>query len=459
MQDADSAFSAVPCPQECSSGIPGIGQNQHFIFVPSTRNDYAVLDAAKVADVVCFVMSCKGTDHLNVKLDPDKYCGAIDELGYKHINMLRAQGIPEVAGVLQHLEELPAKKHSLIKKFFQRYFESEFSPKEKFFVINKKDEGGNYVATLKHMLRHFVSLVSKELSWRKHRSYFVVDKCKYVAESELMEVYGYVHGNSFTTRLPVHITGYGTFLLAQIKSEEDPLRSSSKAKKHEELKQGEILEVADPGTQEALVFENPPDPFAAEQTWPTKEELKGAVKLREIAENPKEAMELEAVDSNSEQMESDQEEAMGEEEKEVIDSEEEDKDEDKDEDEEVQPISGKHKKMTTLQERSEQDLEFPDEVDTPVAQEANARFQRYKGLKSIKTTKWDPYENLPVTYSKLFEFKNFTQSRKLAVAFSETHGLKLHGIYTKFSIKGLKPETLAGHPRDVPIVREEITSR
>jgi pre-rRNA-processing protein TSR1 len=448
MEEVTNTFFAVPCPQECLSGIPGIGHNQHFIFAPTTRNDYAVMDAVKVADVVCFVMSCKGTDHLNIKLDPDKYCRAIDDLGYKHINMLRAQGLPEAIGILQHIEEVPAKRQNLIKKFFQRYFESEFSQKEKFFTFNKKEEGGNYEATLKHMLRNFVSLIPQDLSWRKHRSYFIIDKYNYLPESDVMEAYGYVHGNYFTTRLPIHITGYGSFLLSQIKSEEDPLKGSLKTKRKEEFK--EVLEVADESTQEALVFENPPDPFAAEQTWPTKEELKGAAKSRMITEDQKEAMEFEGMESGSEKVESEHEEEMGEvdEPKEESESDE----DDNEEDENILPISGKHKKMTTLKERSEQDLEFPDEVDTPATQEANARFQRYKGLKSIKSTKWDPYENLPVSYSKLFEFKNFTQSRKLAIAYSEKYGLQLHGLYAKFSIKGLKPETIANHPKDVPIV-------
>jgi len=449
MEEVTNTFSAVPCPQECLSGIPGIGQNQHFIFIPSTRNDYAVMDITKVADIICLVMSCKGTDHLNIKLDPDKYCKAIDDLGYKHINMLRAQGLPEVVGILQHLEEVPAKRQNLIKKFFQRYFESEFSQKDKFFTFNKKEEGTNYEATLKHMLRHFISSVPQDLSWRRHRSYLILDKYTYLPESDIMEAYGYVHGNYFTTRLPIYITGYGTFLLSQIKSEENPLKNSLKAKKREESK--EILEIADESVQEALVFENPPDPFAAEQTWPTKEELKGAAKTRMIAENEKEAMEFEGMESESEKVKSENEEEMGEvdEPKEESDN---DEDDNEGEDENIQPISGKHKKMTTLKERSEQDLEFPDEVDTPTTQEASIRFQRYKGLKSIKSTKWDPYENLPVSYSKLFEFKNFTQSRKLAIAYSEKYGLKLHGIYTKFSIKGLKPETLANHPKDIPIV-------
>lgn len=73
--------------------------------------------------------------------------------------------------------------------------------------------------------------------------------------------------------------------------------------------------------------------------------------------------------------------------------------------------------------REEQDdLEFPDEIDTPKEIAAHTRFQRYRGLKSFRTSPWDPYENLPRDYARIFQFEDFKRTERNIFRRAEEEG-------------------------------------
>lgn len=73
-------------------------------------------------------------------------------------------------------------------------------------------------------------------------------------------------------------------------------------------------------------------------------------------------------------------------------------------------------------------MDFPDEVDTPL-KEARFRFQKYRGIKSLKNCDWDPYENLPEDYSKIWRFQNYQAAQKDSIQQTIEEGLPLNGTY------------------------------
>lgn len=52
------------------------------------------------------------------------------------------------------------------------------------------------------------------------------------------------------------------------------------------------------------------------------------------------------------------------------------------------------------------------QVDTPADIAARTRFGKFRGLRSWRTSAWDPKENLPREYARVFAFQNPTRAQK-----------------------------------------------
>ena len=183
----------------------------------------------------------------------------------------------------------------------------------------------------------------------------------------------------------------------------------------------EVLARADPSKVEALTSLAEADELAGEQTWPTREEEAEAVAAAMAMEGEGEGEE-DAGDGGKRKKEQSKERLLkkmsayqaawfeGEEGVELDDEDEEDDEDDDasllmaemsagggkdgkgDEGSGMDVAIQKKKQQLALEE---EELEFPDEVQTPDDTPARERFARYRALKSFRTSPWDPYESLP----------------------------------------------------------------
>lgn len=227
----------------------------------------------------------------------------------------------------------------------------------------------------------------------------------------------------------------------------------------------DLLEEREEGFADDLVSENEVDELANEQTWPTEEEMKGHLTSKNstgededgdegkmlppalpgttpfkiekqkggtrkgegiLSEKYKAAWIVESdeedggeEEEDSDELDEDQEMGMVEKEPEtedlgIITGDEEVQTEIAfDEDEEEYQLALKAYEEERARMKSErEDLNFPDEVDTPVSISARKRFERFRGLKSFRTSPWDPYEDLPMDYAKIFQFDDWKRSKK-----------------------------------------------
>ncbi|CEL91593.1 unnamed protein product [Vitrella brassicaformis CCMP3155] len=463
--------------------VPGESKKQRITIIDPPPALYAALDVAKCADVIVAAF-CQGS------LERP----AFDEDGYEALSALRLQGLPPPVGVMGGVGQLmwSAKKVAENKRFVTRYFHSEFGDDKKLFDVDSDQD-------VRNLLRHLANVTPKPLKFREDRGYLMSNQVEYDAATQTLAIAGYVRGVGFTVRHPVHLTGHGDFQLEKIVKLPDPCPTQGTTRRQERHKEGgmavdtdagagggtEILEQMTPeiaaGLDEEWKCLRPYDPFAGEQTWPTDQEMAAAEKamkshkahrigapVREEDENGGEFDDM--IDDNDEQN-VDQEHA-DEHDDDAHHEHEAEWDEGDDPsdaysslampeetDEDMQAERARLRQIQ-MEERSREDMMFPDEVDTPADQTARHRFQKYRGLKSFRTSAWDPYEKLPIEYSRIHDF----EAIKATMRSNKRHfradcslvggwgGGGISGLYCCIYLRNVPASVLASHPSDFPLI-------
>ncbi|XP_067864676.1 pre-rRNA-processing protein TSR1 homolog [Heptranchias perlo] len=446
---------------------------QRFYFVRANSGDiHAILDLAKVADTLMFVL--------------DPYEGW-DSYGDFCLSCLFAQGLPSHVFVVQGINDLPVKKRMDAKKHLSKMLEKRFLDAKPFYLDTEQE------AVL--VIRHIAMQKQRRMAFRDRRSYLLAQRVDFEASDIVglvgtLKVSGYVRGQALNVNKLVHIVGHGDFQMSQIDGPPDPMPLNTKTtKKREDTEMRDptvdmeedlkVLMKADPSKQAALESEVVPDPMEGEQTWPTDEELREAEEAiketRKIVRRvPKGTSDYQAawilddeeeVDEEGSDGDMEEEDLMGEAVSQASDESEgeeeageecetmtvpesvrDDHYDEKIDEEEEREMLEKYK-----QERM--DEMFPDEVDTPKDVLARVRFQKYRGLKSFRVSPWDPKENLPRDYARIFQFQNFTRTRKRIFSeIKEEEEGAMPGWYVTVHICNVPVSVMESFKPEVPLV-------
>jgi pre-rRNA-processing protein TSR1 len=138
----------------------------------------------------------------------------------------------------------------------------------------------NNTEDVSQVLRYACGSKLKSIKWRENRPFMLLDTLNYSVTTNSLQVSGYLRGATINVNNLVHITDIGDFQLENIKRHTDPYKNSkfinsaiTIVESKDMNSSEEIVAVADSTLQESLDTENPFDPFASDQTWPTDQEI------------------------------------------------------------------------------------------------------------------------------------------------------------------------------------------
>ncbi|RUS21181.1 hypothetical protein BC937DRAFT_93407 [Endogone sp. FLAS-F59071] len=366
------------------------------------------------------------------------------------------------------------------------------------------------------ILRYISEQRPKPLTWRDQHPYLIAEHVSFApgfdGDHGTLAVTGYARGVPFNANRLVHLQNFGDFQVEKIVS--SPPSNTNVSEMEEDVR---VLDSPSVGEQDDLLAENEPDLMANEQTWPTEEELAEADGGYERIHNlrrgsdssladtavptatikpgvkvtkrvPKGTSSYQAawiVDDEDEDEYTDEDEdenmGSGEDGQDTKDHEDGNRIEG-DEDEEFEEVEEESKASGTVeqldpdeeerqlqdylgrQKEHRDDVEFPDEVDTPLNIPARTRFARsclsclyplahirYRGLQSFRTSPWDPFENLPIDYARIFQFENYKRTKSRVVGQAMV-GVVKPGSHITIHITNVPKELLAKYDSTRPFI-------
>ncbi|KAJ1310511.1 hypothetical protein OPQ81_007242 [Rhizoctonia solani] len=420
-----------------------------FLILPY-RQLYSTIDATHAADYTV------------LSLSP---VTEVDAWGERLLRVLQSQGgLHNVVSVVSHPDgsrTQPTVQKSLLS--FVQYF---VPSQNRVFDLTTDSDARNAARALCEGVPRTGPVSG---SWRSGRAWLVAENVDWEESGEL-RVTGVVRGTALSANRLVHIPSLGDFQISKVLAAPRPRPQRHSTEVAMDVASTEMVVIAErqPSDADSLTSTNRPDEMANEQTWPTAKELadgeareaeallknEQVKKKSRIKRVPKGTSAYQAawiVDDADDEDEEEGEDEEGdvdmegedtndqeeEEEEEMVELEEEAEDdqamsvansktgksvafEDMDMEEEARQLDT----WRTREREDAEDLAFPDEIDTPQDVPARTRFARFRGLRSFRTSPWDPYENLPKDYARTFQFEDYARTERSIRKYEDEHAVK-----------------------------------
>lgn len=413
-----------------------------FTFLPpptDLSDPLAIVELGRTAEVVLCLMP------------GDAHAEPVDANGHAMLSVLRALGFPSSVALVQtrsSLSTLNLKERSASKKRATEAFTRHVSSEHRVMAADVPSD-------FRQIIRHLTEASHAPALWRRQRPQLIAHAAEFIADENTsnkgrLVLTGYIRNRPLAAVQAVHVPTAGDFQIEVIEGlpEPTPANETGVSERHQQLggamdvdaKTSVVLARAEPDDREPLERENEIDLLDAEQTWPTEEEMvaaaEGAKRRRRLPKGTSEYQAAWILDDDD-----DEEEEGGYSDGEgvpalpgsngvrsipqVADGEEEDGawvnddgatevDMEYDEDDEEEREEDAEAKVKARRAAERDELKYPDEIDLPAGTLARQRLARYRGLKSFRTSPWDPKEDLPQEYARVFAFENFKRALRRA---------------------------------------------
>jgi len=190
---------------------------QNLVYVPVERDLMSVLDACRVADFVVVILS------------PAQ---EVDQEGELFLRCIEGQGVSNIITVVQHLDGIePPKRRQQVASSLRSFITHFFPSQEKVFSLDSAQECSN-------VIRSLCTTTPKGVRWREDRSWMLVEDVQWPTDignssDQVGEVIvtGVVRGKGLKADRLVHLGDAGEFQIEKIVA--SPLPKNKKGKANE----------------------------------------------------------------------------------------------------------------------------------------------------------------------------------------------------------------------------------
>ena len=175
---------------------------QNITFVPSNNGLLDVLDACRAADFVIFILSANE---------------AFDEAGKLLLRAVENQGVSNVFTVVQYLDRIePAKRRLQIITSLKSQITHFFPAQEKIYSLDSVQDCSN-------LIRSLCTTIPRGVQWREDRSWLLVEEVQWPSSesnstttSGEVVLSGFVRGKGLKANRLVQVGDWGTFQVDRI---------------------------------------------------------------------------------------------------------------------------------------------------------------------------------------------------------------------------------------------------